>query len=176
MLHGGDKSAREAAVLGVGDLPGAGQAGARLLGEALAQRSESLRTAAALALGRLAEREPDYALGYLEQAVRDSSYDVRNAAIPGLALAWSRKQSADELGAALIGSETDSPRRFVALEALVMKAQRGTAAEKSAARKALDHAATEGPPLARLAAQIGRAFVHESSLAMHTFIEHLLGS
>ncbi|HET6283672.1 MAG TPA: HEAT repeat domain-containing protein, partial [Polyangia bacterium] len=44
MLRGGDKSAREAAVIGVGELVGAGEAGARLLGEALGQRSESLRT------------------------------------------------------------------------------------------------------------------------------------
>ena len=125
MLRGGDKSAREAAVIGVGNLPGAGEAGARLLGEALAQRSEALRTAAARALGHLAEREPDVALSYPDRAVRDSSYDVRSAAIPGLALAWSRRRSPAELGDALATAEADSPRRFVALEALVMKAQQG---------------------------------------------------
>jgi hypothetical protein len=175
MLRGGDKTAREAAVIGIGNLPGAGEAGARLLGEALAQRSESLRTAAARALGRLAEREPDHALGYLERAVRDPSYDVRSAAIPGLALAWSRKQPAGALAATLAGAEADSPRRFVALEALVIKAQQGTPAERSAAKQALDRIADEGPPLARLAAQIGRSFVTSKPAAMHTFIERLLG-
>jgi hypothetical protein len=176
MLRGGDKSAREAAVIGVGNLPGAGEAGARLLGEALAQRSEALRTAAARALGRLAEREPDVALAYLDRAVRDSSYDVRNAAIPGLALAWSRRRSAVELAEALATAEADSPRRFVALEALVMKAQQAAPAEKTIARQALDQIARGGAPLARLAAQIGRSFIAEKPAAMHTFIERLLGS
>jgi HEAT repeat protein len=189
MLRGGDKAAREAAVIGVGDLQGAGEAGARLLGEALGQRSEALRTAAARALGHLAEREPEYAQPYLERAVRDSSYDVRNAAVPGLALAWSRRQSAEELGRALVESEADSTRRFVALEALVIKAQAGngvgggaakaaggtTPAERATARDTLQRAAEEGPPLARLAAQIGRAFLEAQPPDLHVFIERLLG-
>jgi HEAT repeat protein len=176
MLRGGDKSAREAAVIGLGNLPGAGEAGARLLGEALVQRSEALRTAAARALGHLAERDPDVALVYLERAVRDSSYDVRNAAVPGLALAWSRKRTAAELGDALATAEADSPRRFVALEALVIKAQQGSPAEKAAAKQALDRIAQAGAPLARLAAQIGRSFIAEQPATMHVFIERLLGS
>jgi len=176
MLRGGDKSAREAAVIGVGSLPGAGEGGARLLGEALAQRSEALRTAAARALGHLAEREPDVARPYLERAVRDPSYDVRTAAITGLALAWSRRRSAAELGEALATAEADSPRRFVALEALVITAQQGNATEKATAKQALDQIAAAGPPLARLAAQIGRAFIAEKPSVMHTFIERLLGS
>jgi HEAT repeat protein len=183
MLRGGDKAAREAAVIGVGELSGAGEAGARLLGEAMGQRSEALRTAAARALGRLAEREPDQAQAYLERAVRDPSYDVRSAAIPGLALAWSRKQTAEELGHALIESEADSTRRFAALEALVLKAQVNAkapnpalaAAERESARQALQHAAEKGPPLARLAAQIGRAFLEAQPPAIHAFIERLLG-
>jgi HEAT repeat protein len=181
MLRGGDKAAREAAVIGVGDLPGAGEAGARLLGEALGRRSEALRTAAARALGRLAEREPEVALPYLEKAVRDPSYDVRNAAIPGLALSWSRKLSSDEIGRALVQSEADSTRRFVALEALVMKSQdsgknAATPAEREAARKALLQASESGPPLARLAAQIGRAFLEARPPDLHAFIERLLGA
>jgi HEAT repeat protein len=180
MLRGGDKAAREAAVIGVGDLPGAGEAGARLLGEALGRRSEALRTAAARALGRLAEREPEAAQPYLERAVRDPSYDVRSAAIPGLALAWARKQPADELGRVLVESEADSTRRFVALEALVLKSQDGkgagaTPADREAARKALQSASESGPPLARLAAQIGRAFLEARPPDMHAFIERLLG-
>jgi HEAT repeat protein len=179
MLRGGDKAAREAAVIGVGELTGAGEPGARLLGEALGQHSESLRTAAARALGRLAEREPAEAETYLQRAVRDPSYDVRSAAIPGLALAWSRRQRADELGHALVDSEADSTRRFVALEALVLVAREGGKAagtdEKQAARAALQRAAESGPPLARLAAQIGRAFLDAKPAEMHAFIERLLG-
>ncbi|HVZ71993.1 MAG TPA: HEAT repeat domain-containing protein [Polyangia bacterium] len=175
MLRGGDKAAREAAVIGVGELQGAGEPGARLLGEALGQHSEALRTAAARALGRLAEREPAEAEPYLERAVRDPSYDVRSAAIPGLALAWSRRQRADELARALVGAEADSTRRFVALEALVLVAKDATKDDAKAARAALDHAGESGPPLARLAAQIGRAFVDARPQDMHAFIERLLG-
>jgi HEAT repeat protein/predicted ATPase len=188
MLRGGDKAAREAAVIGVGDLVGAGEAGARLLGEALSQRSEALRTAAARALGHLAEREPEFAQPYLERAVRDPSYDVRNAAMPGLALAWARRQPAPELGRALEAAEADSTRRFVALEALVLKAQgprpgaseKGlpapSPAEREAARQTLQMAGDHGPPLARLAAQIGRAFLEAQPPDLHAFIERLLGS
>jgi HEAT repeat protein len=187
MLRGGDKAAREAAVIGVGDLVGAGEAGARLLGEALSQRSEALRTAAARALGHLAEREPEVAQPYLERAVRDPSYDVRNAAMPGLALAWARRQPAPELGRALNEAEADSTRRFVALEALVLKAQgprpgasaKGapapSPAEREAARQTLQMAGDHGPPLARLAAQIGRAFLEAQPPDLHAFIERLLG-
>ena len=140
-----------------------------------------MRTAAARALGRLADREPEVAEPYLERAVRDPSYDVRNAAIPGLALAWSRRQSAEELGHALIESEADSTRRFVALEALVIKAQggggskSGAPAERTAARDTLQKTAEDGPPLARLAAQIGRAFLEAQPPDLHVFIERLLG-
>ena len=178
MLRGGDKAAREAAVIGVGDLPGAGEAGARLLAEALGQRSEALRTATARALGRLAEREPEVAEPHLERAVRDPSYDVRTAAIPGLALVWSRRQSAEVLARALVDSEADSTRRFVALEALVIKAQgknETAPAERTAAREAIQSTAASGPPLARLAAQIGRAFLEAQPPDLHAFIERLLG-
>jgi HEAT repeat protein len=82
MLRGADVSARTAAVAGIGELPDAGEAGIRLLGEALGQRSEALRAAAARSLGRLAERDPAPVAPYLERAVRDVSYDVRNAALP----------------------------------------------------------------------------------------------
>ena len=103
MLRGGDKAAREAAVIGVGELPGAGEAGARLLGEALAQRSEALRTAAARALGQLAEREPDGRAAVSGTRRARSVYDVRSAGHPrpgaGLVAAAAR---AAELGRALV--------------------------------------------------------------------------
>ena len=177
MLHGADASARTAAVAGIGELPDAGEAGVRLLGEALAQRSEALRAAAARALGRLAEREPARVAPYLERAVRDVSYDVRSAALPGLALAWSQRQDARELGRVLVGSDTDSIRRFVALEALVALAQRksATAADRAAARAELDRIGDSGPALARLAARIGKSFIDAPPAEMHAFIERLFG-
>jgi HEAT repeat protein len=177
MLHGADVSARTAAVAGIGELPDAGEAGVRLLGEALSQRSEALRAAAARALGRLAEREPARVAPYLERAVRDVSYDVRSAALPGLALAWSQRQDARELGRVLVGSDTDSIRRFVALEALVARAQRqsATPADRAAARAELDRIGDSGPALARLAARIGTSFIEAPPAEMHAFIERLFG-
>ena len=177
MLRGADPAARAAAVAGIGELPDAGEAGIRLLSEALAQRSEALRAAAAQALGRLAEREAARVAPLLERAVRDPAYDVRRAALPGLALAWSHQQSAGELGRVLVSSDTDSVRRLVALEALVARAQRKTAPapERAAARAELDRIAESGPALARLAARIGRSFIDAPPAEMHAFIERLFG-
>ncbi len=176
LLRGGDPAAREAAIAALGDLAGTGEPAARLLGEALGQRSESVRTQAALALGRLAEREPDHAAPHLERALRDPSYDVRAAAIPGLALAAARKNRPADLGKALESAEADSPRRFVVLEALVIQARAGEGAHKEPARQELSRIANQGPPLARLAAQIGLSFLHNSTSAeMHRFISRLLG-
>ena len=178
MLRGGDPAARAAAVAGIGELADAGEAGIRLLGEALSQRSEALRMAAALAMGRQAEREAARVAPYLERAVRDPAYDVRSAALPGLALAWSHRQNAAELGHLLVASDTDSVRRFVALEALVARAQRKTAPapERAAARAELDRIADSGPALARLAARIGRSFIDAPPAQMHAFIERLFGA
>src|SRR5499427_7971118 len=177
MLRGADPSARTAAVAGIGELPDAGEAGIRLLGEALGQRSEALRAAAARALGRLADRDPARVAPPLERAVRDVSYDVRSAALPGLALAWSQGMDARELGHALVGSDTDSIRRFAALEALVARAQRASlpAADRAAARAELDRIAESGPALARLAARIGKSFIDAPPAEMHAFIERLFG-
>jgi hypothetical protein len=177
MLHGPDASARLAAVAGVGELPDAGDAGIRLLGEALAARSEALRAASARALGRMAERDPARVAPYLERAVRDVSYDVRSAALPGLALAWSQRMDARELGRVLVGSDTDSVRRFVALEALVARGQRPGVPvdDRAAARAELDRIAESGPALARLAARIGKSFIDAPPGEMHAFIERLFG-
>ncbi len=174
-LRGGDHAARQAAIVGLGDLIGAGEPAARLLGEALQQRSESIRAAAAVALGHLAERDPAAALPALERALHDPSYDVASAAVPGLALAWSRRLSPDALAEILIGAETDSARRFAALEALVLRAGRGQDASARAAVAALARVSETGPPLARLSAQLGRAFLGTPSANLHGFLERLLG-
>jgi hypothetical protein len=177
MLHGGDRAAREAAIAGIGALPDPGDAGFRLLGEAMDSRSESLRTAAARAYGRLAGRAPERVAPVLERAVRDPSYDVRSAALPSLAAVWSQQLDARALGRTLVTSDADSTRRFVALEALVALAQRSAApaAERAAARHELDRVADSGPALARLAAQIGRSFIDAPPAELHVFIERLFG-
>jgi HEAT repeat protein len=176
MLRAGDRAAREAAAAGIGELDDPGDAGVRLLGEALGARSESLRAAAARALGRLADRAPDRVAPLLERAARDSAYDVRDAALPGLARAWSRRMTARDLGHVLATSDTDSTRRFVALEALVTVAQgQIPTGDRAAARQELDRVADGGPALARLAARIGKSFLDAPVAEMHVFIERLFG-
>ena len=77
----------------------------------------------------------------------------------------------------LVSSDTDSVRRFVALEALVARAQRPNipANERAAARAELDKIAESGPALARLAARIGKSFIDAPPAEMHAFIERLFG-
>jgi hypothetical protein len=84
---------------------------------------------------------------------------------------------AREIGHVLVGSDTDSIRRFVALEALVARAQRADVpqADRTAARAELDRIAESGPALARLAARIGKSFIDAPPDEMHAFIERLFG-
>jgi HEAT repeat protein len=133
-----------------------------------------VRAAAAVALGRISEEDPERARPLLEGALRDPAYDVRLAAIRGLGALWARQKTADELGRALERADADSGQRFVALEALVNQARSG--AKQKEAQAALERIAASGPPLARLAAQVGRAFLHADPEAMHQFLEKLLGA
>ncbi|HXJ23347.1 MAG TPA: HEAT repeat domain-containing protein [Polyangia bacterium] len=177
LLRGGDPASRAAAIASIGELPDPGDAGFALLAEAMQSRSEAVRAAAARALGRLASHLPERAGALLEKAVRDPAYDVRSAALPALAIVWSHQQDARSLGRVLVGSDADSTRRFVALEALVALGQRAsaTAAERSTARAELNRIADDGPALARLAAQIGRSFADRPGTDLHAFIERLFG-
>jgi hypothetical protein len=177
LLRGGDAASRAAAIASIGELPDPGDAGFALLTESMQSRSEAVRAAAARALGRLAGRRPERAGPLLEKAVRDVAYDVRNAALPALAIVWSHQQDARSLGHTLVASDADSTRRFVALEALVALGQRASASagERVAARAELNRIADGGPALARLAAQIGRSFADRPSGDLHAFIERLFG-
>jgi len=177
MLRSADAGTRAAAIAGIGELPDPGDAGFALLSDAMHARSEAVRAAAARALGRLAARTPQRVGALLEKAVRDPAYDVRSAALPALAVVWSRQMDARALGQALVGSDADSTRRFVALEALVALGQRASAsaAERAAARAELARIADTGPALARLAGQIGRSFADAPAADLNAFIERLFG-
>jgi HEAT repeat protein len=177
MLRNGDSATRAAAIAGIGELPDPGEAGFALLADATRSRSEAVRAAAARALGRQAARAPQRVGPLLEKAVRDPAYDVRSAALPALAVVWSRQMDARTLAQALMGADADSTRRFVALEALVALGQRpsATAAERAAARSELARVADTGPALARLAAQIGRSFADAPAADLNAFIERLFG-
>jgi HEAT repeat protein len=173
MLRSGDPATRRAGVVALGDMADASEAVTRLLTEILRKPGESVRAAAVDALGRIATRDPIHTTALLEQALLDPAHDVRMAAIRGLGAAWSRRRPPAELAAVLEGSETDSARRLVALEALVAQARSGQ--HQALARQALTRIAEKGPPLARLAAQVGRAFIDGQPAEMHAFLETLLG-
>jgi HEAT repeat protein len=173
MLRSGDPATRRAGAIALGDLAGVTDATTRLLAATLRQTGETVRAAAAEALGRIAERDPDRATGILEKALLDPAHDVRMAAIRGLGGVWARRRSPAENAVVLETSETDSSRRLVALEALVLQAQLGP--NKEPASKALERIASGGPPLARLVAQVGRAFLDAKPGQMHAFLEKLLG-
>ena len=84
----------------------------------------------------------------------------------------------------LESSEADSVRRLVALEALVQQASPALDAKKDGAKPSskakeakalLERIAMSGPPLARLAAQVGRVFLNGRLEDMHSFLEKLYG-
>jgi len=93
------------------------------------------------------------------------------------------ERSPSEVAAILEGSEADSVRRMVAVEALVLQATQPQAAKpdpkklaKAKEAKAfLEKVSESGPPLARLAAQVGRVFLTGRREDMHTFLEKLYG-
>jgi hypothetical protein len=100
---------------------------------------------------------------------------------------WAAERSPREVAAILEGSEADSVRRMVALEALVLQASQPQdtkqdakqatvkAAKIKEAKNLLERIAKSGPPLARLAAQVGRVFLTGRREDMHSFLEKLYG-
>jgi HEAT repeat protein len=179
MLRASDAATRRAGALALGDVSGAPAATAALLAGVLHQRGESVRSAAAEALASLAQRDPKAAGPFLEQAISDPAHDVRAAAIRGLGTTWARQRRPAEVAEILESCETDSARRLVAVEALVIQASQagsGKAGEDAKqARNLLERLATSGPPLARLAAQVGRAFIGARLEDMHAFFDRLYG-
>ena len=162
-----------------------------MLGSVLHQRGESVRAAAAEAIGRIAQRDPKSATPLLEEALVDPAYDVRATAVRGLGAVWAAERPSSEIAAILETSESDSVRRMVALEALVLQAHQlqnakpgiklrtkmddRTAARLKDAKNQLLRIAASGPPLARLAAQVGRVFLAGPLDEMHAFLEKLYG-
>jgi HEAT repeat protein len=179
MLRASDPATRRMGALALGDVTGAPEATAALLAGVLHQRGESVRAAAAEALARIAQRDPKAAGPFLEQAIGDPAHDVRAAAIRGLGTTWARQRRPAEVAEILENSETDSARRLVGVEALVIQASQagsGKAGEDAKqARSLLERLATSGPPLARLAAQVGRAFIGAKLEDMHAFFDRLYG-
>ena len=179
MLRASDPATRRMGALALGDVTGAPEATAALLASVLHQRGESVRAAAADALARIAQRDPKAAGPFLEQAISDPAHDVRAAAIRGLGTTWARQRSPAEVAEILEKCETDSARRLVAVEALVIQASRvdsGKLGEDAKqARSLFERLANSGPPLARLAAQVGRAFIGAKLEDMHAFFDRLYG-
>lgn len=177
MLRSGDPATRRAGAVALGELNGAAETTTALLATVLRQRGESVRAAAAEAVARIAQRDPKAATPLLESALTDPAHDVRSAAIRGLGAVWAAERAPAEVGRILVDSEADSVRRLLALEALVQQAsQTGKKGDKAKeARALLEKIAVGGPPLARLAAQVGRVFLGAKLEDMHAFIEKLYG-
>jgi HEAT repeat protein len=182
MLRAGDPATRRAGAIALGEVAGASESTTVMLGLVLRQRGESVRAAAAEAIARIAQRDPKSATPLLEQALVDPAYDVRSAAVRGLGAVWAAERSPREVAAILEGSEADSVRRMVALEALVLQASQPQdtkqdakqaivrAAKIKEAKNLLEGIAKSGPPLARLAAQVGRVFLTGRREDMHSFL------
>jgi len=183
MLRAGDPATRRAGAIALGEVAGASESTTAMLGQVLRQRGESVRAAAAEAIARIAQRDPKNATPLLEQALVDPAYDVRAAAVRGLGAVWAGERTPAEVAAILEGSEADSVRRMVALEALVLQASQPQdakpdtkkAARVKEAKEHLERIAKSGPPLARLAAQVGRVFLTGRREDMHAFLEKLYG-
>lgn len=187
MLRAGDPATRRAGAIALGEVAGASESTTAMLGLVLRQRGESVRAVAAEAIARIAQRDPKSATPLLEQALVDPAYDVRSAAVRGLGAVWAAERSPREVAAILEGSEADSVRRMVALEALVLQASQPQATKQDAkqatvkaakikeAKNLLERIAKSGPPLARLAAQVGRVFLTGRREDMHSFLEKLYG-
>jgi HEAT repeat protein len=183
MLRAGDPATRRAGAIALGEVAGASESTTAMLGSVLRQRGESVRSAAAEAIARIAQRDPKTATPLLEQALVDPAYDVRSAAVRGLGAVWAAERSPSEVASILEGSEADSVRRMVALEALVLQATQPQDAKPDAKKTAkvkeakarLERIAKSGPPLARLAAQVGRVFLTGRREDMHAFLEKLYG-
>jgi HEAT repeat protein len=179
MLRASDAATRRTGALALGDVTGEPEATAALLAGVLHQRGESVRAAAAEALASIAQRDPKAAGPFLEQAIADPAHDVRAAAIRGLGTTWARQRRPAEVAGILESCETDSARRLVAVEALVIQASqtgKGKPGEDAKeARGHLERLAASGPPLARLAAQVGRAFIGARLEDMHAFFDRLYG-
>ena len=175
MLRAGDPATRRAGALALGEVNGSPETTTALLTTVLHQRSVSVRTAAMQALSRIAQRAPKVATPLLESALSDPAYDVRITAIRGLGAVWAAEKTPSDILTILVNSEADSVRRLVALEALVLKASQPNDAGGKEARALLEKVAESGPPLARLAAQVGRAFLGGHLEDMHAFLEKLYG-
>jgi HEAT repeat protein/type II secretory pathway predicted ATPase ExeA len=183
MLRAGDPATRRAGAIALGEMAGPADSATAILGTVLRQRGESVRAAAAEAIAHIAQRDAKAATPLLEQALADPAHDVHAAAIRGLGAVWAAERSPANVAAILEDSEGDSVRRMVALEALVLQATQlpdakgasKTGAKAKEAKTLLEKVAQSGPPLARLAAQVGRVFLAGRREDMHAFLEKLYG-
>ena len=183
MLRAGDPATRRAGAIAIGEMAADASSATAILATVLRQRGESVRAAAAEAIGLIAQRDPKAATPLLEQALSDPAHDVHSAAIRGLGAVWAAERPPAEIAQTLESSEADSVKRLVALEALVLQAtqlpdakgESKTTAKAQEAKALLERVSQSGPPLARLAAQVGRMFLAGSREDMHAFLEKLYG-
>ncbi len=122
------------------------------LSRALASRTERARASAAAAAAGLVERDAAETARLLEPLLEDPSHDVRGAMLPGLAAAYAKTNSADQLAAMMRGSEAHAMRRLVIGAAFLVMAK--TDAGRDAALAALSKIAGNSEPMVRITARL----------------------
>jgi HEAT repeat protein len=134
---------------------------AERLGLALTQRSEQLRAQAASASIGMVEREPEKTVELLSPLLEDPSHDVRAAMLPALAAAWNATHKPEQLAAMLRGSEKHAMRRLAVTGAFLVLAR--TEAGREAAMTVLAHEAKNGPPMARVHAELALGLIESTA-------------
>ena len=141
------------------------------LGRELSSRAERSRAQAAAAAIGLVDRDAALAIQLLEPVLEDPSHDVRAAMVAGLAAAYVKANSPEQLITMLTSTETTAMRRVVVTAALVTLAR--TEAGKAAAASALERVRDTAPPMARQSARLALGLIAGNADGL-TFLQQLV--
>ena len=155
-----DPAIRDLALTSMAKLAAKGKVLAQLR-LALLSRSEKERSRAARAASGLVERYAQDAELLLVPLLSDPSHDVRVAALPSLAAAYTKTNAPKQLEKMLRDSERDAMLRLVATAAFVVLSQ--TEAGRPAALEALSRLADKATPLVRSAAALGKGLIEHNA-------------
>ncbi len=131
------------------------------LSRALASRTERARASAAAAAAGLVDRDAVETARLLEPLLEDPSHDVRGAMLPGLAAAYAKTNSADQLAAMMRASEANAMRRLVIGAAFLVMAK--TEAGRAAALVALGKIAVNAEPMVRITARLLAGLINSNA-------------
>ena len=141
------------------------------LSRALASRTERARASAAAAAAGLVDRDAVETARLLEPLLEDPSHDVRGAMLPGLAAAYAKTNSADQLAAMMRASEANAMRRLVIGAAFLVMAK--TEAGRAAALAALGKIAVNADPMVRITARLLAGLINSNADGL-AFLQQLV--